>query len=194
MSLKRKQKYTEEEYLEIDRNTPYKNEFINGEIFAMVGASVSHNLISGNVFASLHNQLNEKDCLVFQNDMRVLPVRDGDYYYPDIVVVCGDAKFKEDEDLDTLLNPILIVEVLSKSTQNFDRGDKFENYRKNDSLNEYILISQDKVHIVQIIKQPDKKWLLSEVNNINEIIRFQSINCEIQIKDIYNKVKFENPK
>ena len=156
----------------------------------MVGASESHNLISGNFFASLHIQLKNRDCKVFQNDMRVLPVLEGDYYYPDIVVVCGEANYKEDEEVDTLLNPILIVEVLSKSTQNFDRGDKFENYRMNDSLIEYILISQDKVHIVQIVKQPDNKWLLSEINNINETIKLSSINCEISLEEIYLKVKF----
>lgn len=189
MSFQTRPRYTVEEYLSIERNSEYRNEYIDGEIFSMVGASEQHNLIAGNIFASLHSQLKKRPCKVFLNDMRVQVNPNGLYTYPDIVVICGEAKYL-DKEVDTLLNPALVIEVLSKSTESFDRGEKFRRYRTLDSLMEYILVSQEKYNVEQYTRQPDNKWLLSEVNSIDASIQLPSINCTLLVEDIYDKIIF----
>lgn len=146
MSTQANPQYTPQQYLAMERESQQKNEYVNGEIFAMDGASDRHNLIVGNVFASLHNQMKGKPCKVYSSDMRVKISSIGMYTYPDIVALCGETGF-DDEQRDTLLNPTVIIEVLSKSTEGYDRGEKFAHYRKMDSLKEYALISQDKMSI-----------------------------------------------
>jgi Uma2 family endonuclease len=134
---------TPNEYLILERQAPYKSEYRDGQIVAMSGASRQHNIITANVVAELHAQLKQRSCTVLPSDMRVKVTSTGLYTYPDVVVVCGEALF-DDNQQDTLLNPTLIVEVLSKSTEAYDRGDKFKHYRHLPSLAEYLLISQDK--------------------------------------------------
>ena len=141
MSSQTSPKYTPKEYLAIERASQQKNEYFNGDIFAMGGASERHNLIVGNVFASLHIQMRDKPCKVYSSDMRVKISATGLYTYPDIVALCGEASF-DDEQQDTLLNPNVIIEVLSKSTEGYDRGEKFAHYRKIETVKECILISQ----------------------------------------------------
>jgi Uma2 family endonuclease len=187
MSSQVRPRYTVEEYLALERNADYRSEYIDGDIFAMGGASEQHNLIAGNIFASLHAQLKKQPCKVFQNDMRVQVEPNGLYSYPDIVVVCGEAKYL-DKEVDTLLNPTLIIEVLSKTTENFDRGEKFRRYRTTNSLMEYILVSQEKYYVEQYIRQPDNKWLLSETTSHLDNISLPSIKCFLSIEDIYDKV------
>jgi len=191
MSSRPKTTYPPEVYLEIDRQSELRNEYYNGEIFAMTGASRKHNLITANVTASLNPQLKGRQCEVYASDMRVKVSSSGLYTYPDVVVVCGTPIF-EDQETDTLINPTVIIEVLSKSTEGYDRGDKAAHYRKLDSLAEYILISQAKLHLEHFVRQPDNQWLLSEADDLEAVIDLASINCQLAITDIYDKVEIES--
>lgn len=187
MSSQPKTRLTPEEYLALDRQSEYKNEYFEGEVFAMTGASRRHNLISVNIASSLNAQLAERECEVYVSDMRVKVGRTGLYTYPDVVAVCGSPQF-EDNQVDTLLNPVVVLEVLSKSTEGYDRGDKFEHYRTVESLSEVILVAQDKYHLEQYARQSDNHWLLSETNNLEDTIKLSSINCELSLRAIYRKV------
>jgi Uma2 family endonuclease len=179
--------YSPQQYLAIERDTQQKNEYLNGEIFAMGGASERHNLIVGNLLASIHVQLRGKPCKVYASDMRVKVSATGFYTYPDVVALCGEAHF-DDEQQDTLLNPNLVIEVLSKSTEGYDRGEKFAHYRRIESLAEYLLISQDKYCIEQYVRQPDNQWLMSEVSKLEERIELPSIKCRLLLSDVYDRV------
>jgi Uma2 family endonuclease len=187
MSSLPKTRLTPEEYLAIDRQSEYKNEYFDGEIFAMTGASRKHNLISVNVASSLNNQLTDKECEVYASDMRVKVNPTGLYTYPDVVIVCEEPQF-EDKEIDTLLNPTVIVEVLSKTTEGYDRGDKFEHYRSIESLSEVVLIAQDKHHVEHYRRQEGGQWVLTETNNLQDRIKLTSISCELALSDIYKKV------
>ena len=188
MASQPKTRFTSEEYLAIDRQSEHRNEYFDGEIFAMTGASRKHNLITANVTSSLHLQLKGRQCEVYASDMRIKVSSTGRYTYPDVIVVCGSPTF-EDREVDTLINPTLIVEVLSKSTEGYDRGDKFGHYRKLDSLLEYILISQDKHHIEHYLRQPDNQWLLSEEDDLQSTIVLPAIKCELALSEVYDKIE-----
>jgi Uma2 family endonuclease len=186
MSAIPKQRYTPEEYLAIERNAEYKSEYLNGEIFAMSGASRKHNLISGNVYAALHGQLRKRKCEIYTGDMLVMVNDTGLYTYPDIAIVCDAPRF-DDDMFDILLNPQVIIEVLSKSTESYDRGAKFAHYRTIDSLSDYLLISQDKLLVEHYIRHEKKSWLLSEYVSLEDVIRISSVGCELAIADMYEK-------
>lgn len=187
MSAQPKTYISVDQYLAGERLSDTKHEYYAGEVFAFAGASEQHNLIAGNVLASLHTQLRRRACTVYSSDMRVKVRRTGLYTYPDVVAVCGQAQF-EDEERDTLLNPTVIIEVLLPSTENYDRGKKFQNYRTIDSLAEYLLIAQDTYRIEHYIRQPDQQWLLSEATALNATIDLPSINCTLLLADVYEKV------
>lgn len=189
MIPKKKTFITPEEYLEIERKAAFKSEYFNGEMFALAGAKVNHILINSNLNRELGNKLKDKPCKVFSNDLRVKISATGLYTYPDLVIACGETKL-EDEEMDTLLNPTLIIEILSESTESYDRGKKFEHYRTLESIKEYVLVSQEKPKVEQFLKQPDGKWLYSEVNGLDSIVQFSSILCEINLNEIYHKVEF----
>lgn len=190
MIPKKKTFITPEEYLEIERKAAFKSEYFNGEMFALAGAKVNHILINSNLNRELGNKLKDKPCKVFSNDLRVKISATGLYTYPDLVIACGETKL-EDEEMDTLLNPTLIIEILSESTESYDRGKKFEHYRTLESIKEYVLVSQEKPKVEQFLKQPDGKWLYSEVNGLDSIVQFSSILCEINLNEIYHKVEFK---
>ncbi|MBW3596218.1 MAG: Uma2 family endonuclease [Planctomycetes bacterium] len=179
---------TPAEYLDIERRSELKHEYFAGEMFAMTGASKEHNLIAGNVFASLHQQLKRRPCMAFQNDMRVKIDETGLYTYPDVAAVCGKAEF-EDAAVDTLLNPTLLVEVLSDSTEGYDRGKKFEHYRKIPSFCEYLVIAQDRVHVEQHVRQDNGQWLLSEFHGADDVVELTSIGYKLSLTDVYDKVE-----
>jgi len=189
MSLQPQQRYTPEEYLALERKAEYKSEYLAGEIFAMSGASRQHNLIAGNVFASLHAQFRNRPCEVYMGDMRVKVSPTGLYTYPDVVALCGEPQF-DDEQKDTLLNPTVIIEVLSPSTEAYDRGSKFGHYRKLTSLVEYLLISQDEPHVEHYVRQADNQWLLSETSSVQDAVQLPSVNCSLVLAEIYEKVEF----
>jgi Uma2 family endonuclease len=190
MSAQAKAVLSPEEYLAIERNAEYKSEYFAGEMFAMAGASEAHILIVTNVVIELGNQLKSRPCRIYSNDMRVKVSQTGLYTYPDVVVVCGKTMF-DDDYKDILLNPTLIVEVLSESTEGYDRGRKFEHYRHIESFSEYLLIAQDQYRVEQFVKQNSHQWLFSEATELEESITLTSINCKLVLKDIYDKVEFE---
>jgi Uma2 family endonuclease len=188
MSLQPKTHLTPEEYLAIERKAEYKSEYFNGEMFAMSGASERHVSIVANLVYLLVGQLRGRPCKAYASDMRVRVSPTGLYTYPDVVVVCGQAQFA-DEQQDTLLNPTLIVEVLSESTKDYDRGGKFEHYRSLASLSEYVLIAQDKHHVEHFVRQSDNRWLLSETNRLEDTIHLSSIDCDLVLAEVYDKVE-----
>ena len=187
MSSLPKKRISPEEYLAIERQAQTKNEYYNGEMFAMTGATSSHNLITVNLASELRNRLRDRNCRTFAVDMRVKVSRSGLYTYPDVVVVCGEARF-EDERADTLLNPTLIVEVLSPSTESYDRGRKFDHYQSLNSLKEYVLISQDRFSVDVFRRQPDGDWLVSGIKDPSQVVRLTSFNCEVPMSEIYRQV------
>jgi Uma2 family endonuclease len=187
MSSQAQKHYTPEEYLALERQAQCKSEYYAGEIFAMAGASRWHNLIVTNVLRELSLQLKGRPCTTYPSDMRVKVSPTGLYTYPDVTVVCGEAQF-EDNQQDTLLNPTLIVEVLSESTEAYDRGGKFAHFRKLTSLMEYVLITQTKPHIEHYVRQPDNRWLLSEVDSLPHAIHLPSIDCHLALAEVYDKV------
>lgn len=191
MSSLPKQRFTEAEYLAFERASSEKHELIDGEIVAMTGASERHNRIVTNVSASFYNQIGERSCSVYSSDMRVR-VSSRQYTYPDIVVVCGETVLADDDYIDVLLNPTVIIEVLSPSTELYDRGRKFTLYRKLPSLQEYILISQDHIQIERYVRQPDNLWLLADTERADGKMILTSIDCILSAKDVYRRVQFES--
>jgi Uma2 family endonuclease len=183
----KKNHVTPEEYLAFERAAEYKNEYFDGEIFAKTGASLKHNRITLNIGSELNNQLKERKCQAFTSDMRVHVPATGLYTYPDVVVVCGEPQL-EDEHFDTLLNPVLIVEVLSRSTARYDRTGKFSDYRSISSFAEYLLVSQDEYRVEHYARQPDGRWLLTEYRSREDTLALDSIGCRLSLAEIYDKV------
>ena len=173
-------------YLAAEREAEAKSEYFAGEVFAMSGASRRHNLIVGNLIRELGVQLRGRPCEVYPSDMRVKVAASGAYAYPDVVVVCGEPEF-EDEHVDTLLNPTVLVEVLSPSTEVNDRVRKWEQYRRIPSLKEYVLVAQDGRHIEWYTRQEGGLWTFAEVAE-NEILHMQSVDCRLALDDVYERV------
>ena len=192
MSRQVKTYITPEEYLAFERQAENKNEYVNGEIFAMTGASRKHNLIVGNLVRELGQQLKGKPCEVYPGEMRVKAPASRSYVYPDVVVVCSEPQF-EDDHFDTLLNPTLVVEVLSKSTESYNRLAKSSYYRTIESLSEYLLVSQEEYRVEQYLKQADGRWLLSDVRLLESLIELTSIGCSLALRDIYDRITFDEP-
>lgn len=183
---------TPEEYLATEREASAKSEYVHGEVFAMVGASAQHALITSNLVRELGTQLKGRDCRVFASDLRVLVSDTGLYTYPDVVVACGPPRFADDR-RDTLLNPVVLVEVLSESTQDYDRGGKFEHYRGLDSLREYVLVAQDRPHLEHFVRQPDGRWLFAETNRLEDAVALPSIGCTLALAEVYDKAEWAPP-
>jgi Uma2 family endonuclease len=181
---------TEKEYLEDERNAPYKSEFYKGEVFAMSGASRIHNVISGNLFGFLLTKLKGKGCRPYSNDMRLHIPLNTLYTYPDIVVTCGKEEFL-DQQFDTLLNPIFIVEVLSPSTADYDVGKKFLLYRSIPSLKEFWAISSFEYRILKYVRNvTDNSWVLFETTEINASLVIESLSLTVTLTEIYDEVSF----
>ncbi len=185
---RKKESLTDAEYLRVEREAFEKSEFINGRIVAMAGASENHNVISSNVFLEIGIQTKKTDCRAFSSDMRV-KAKKGNYYYPDIVVVCGDRRF-EDNKKDVLLNPKVIVEVLSKSTKLKDRNEKLDSYMSLEDLTDYVLIEQDAMRIEHFIKISEKEWKVHLLAEKADRLVLESINCDVSLAEIYREVKF----
>ena len=179
---------TSEEYLAWERKQPFKNEYHNGQIVAMSGASRSHNRITVDITIQLGNQLMNSECEVFASEMRVRTSPGISYFYPDVIVVCGEPRF-EDDTFDTLLNPILVVEVLSPSTAAFDRGEKFEHYKQIASLQEYILVSQNNVRVEHYRRQ-GSQWIHNIFEHLEDMLPLASIECRLSLHAIYRRVMF----
>lgn len=186
-----KTKLTPAEYLEFERKSEIKHEYFNGEIFTMSGAKRNHNKITTNLSGLIWQHLKGKNCESYSNDMRVFVPKTGLYTYPDVVVVCGEPQF-QDNVFDTLLNPVLLIEVLSETTESYDRGKKFQHYRSIESLQEYVLVSQDEARIEKYLKTGDGFWILSEAVGLDSEIKFDSIDCPIGLGEVYDKVNFSD--
>jgi Uma2 family endonuclease len=182
-------KMTAEEFLAFERSSDEKHEYYDGVVVAMSGAKRAHNTISTNMTGLLWQQLKGKDCENFSSDMRVFVPKTRLYAYPDIVVVCGELQFLDDVP-DTLTNPLVIIEILSDSTESYDRGKKFENYRAIDSLREYVLVSQDRAAIDKYVKHSDGFWRLTDATGLDSSITLESIECKLNLADVYYKVRF----
>lgn len=181
---------TAEEYLAKERAAEYKSEYYQGEMFALAGATEKHNLVTLNIAATLHLAVKNMPCKVYSSDMRVKVEVAGLYTYPDVVALCSTAEF-DDAHGDTLLNPELIVEVLSVSTEAYDRGKKFEYYRSIPSLREYVLVAQDRVHVDVFTRSEEGRWVLSEASGRQGHIGLASLGYTLLLADVYSKVEFE---
>jgi Uma2 family endonuclease len=190
MSTQPKTLLTEEQYLAIERRAPYKSEFYKGEIFAMAGSREPHNLLAANLLALLHQQFRGRPCRVYPSDMRVNIPAVPLYTYPDVTALCQEPQFRGDH-RDNLLNPSFIAEVLSESTESYDRGRKFELYQSIPSLREYLLISSDRVRVELYTLQAGGKWLLTAANRLDDTIPLDSIGCRIALADLYDKVELD---
>jgi Uma2 family endonuclease len=191
MSVEPHRRLSPQEYLAAERQAEVRSEYLGGDVFAMSGASRRHNLIVVNVAASLHGQLKGRACETYAGDMRIHIPATGLYTYPDVAVVCGDPRF-EDSELDTLLNPTVLIEVLSPTTEGYDRGKKFAHYRTLESLREYVLVSQEEVRVELFTRQHEGHWLLSEASRLEEAVPLAAIGCELRLADAYDRV-FASP-
>ena len=190
MSAIPKTKLTPAEYLEFERKSEERHEYFDGEIYAMSGAKRNHNKIVGNLSGLIWQHLKGKDCEFYPTDMRVFVPATGLYTYPDLVVVCGEPQF-QDNTFDTLLNPVLLIEVLSDSTEGYDRGKKFQHYRSIETLQEYVLVSQTEARVEKYVRHGDGFWLLSEAVGLDSEIEFASINCRVALSEVYDKINFD---
>lgn len=181
---------TSEQYLAKEREAEFKSEYINGEIFAMAGASREHNQISSNIVISLGSQLLDKPCSVYSSDMKVKIAKANKYTYPDIVATCDPQHF-EDDHTDVLLNPSVIIEILSDSTEAYDRGLKFFHYQRLESLREYLLVSQKFCHVEKYERQANNLWAYSEFHDVDDAVNINTLNCTLPLKEIYRKVELK---
>ena len=184
---------TPEEYITLERKAipdadTVKSEYIKGKIIPRSSSNRAHNLINGNIVGELHTRLKGTECFVFANQMRVSIPAAKSYFYPDVGVVCEEPRF-EDDVFDTLLNPIVVIEVLSPSTEAYDRGEKFAHYRQLTSLQEYVLVAQDQVRVEHYRRQ-ERQWILTDFQECDEILLLPSLQCELPLQDIYERVTF----
>lgn len=188
-ALTERKKYTPEEYLALEDKAEFRSEYENGAIVAMAGGSFNHVQITSNVTRTLGNQLSGK-CSVLPTDMKVWVEKRGKFYYPDITIVCGKPQFHQSR-TDTIINPDILVEVLSKSTEAKDRTEKFWSYQLIDSFQEYVLVSQDKAAIEQFVRQADGSWRYLAVIGEESVLRLMMVEAELNLREVYQAVDFE---
>jgi Uma2 family endonuclease len=176
-----------EEYLEAERRAEAKSEYLDGQIYAMSGASLAHNRIVANLLIAIGPQLKATPCAVLPSDMRLRVPDTGLYTYADVSVICGEPRL-EDAHKDILLNPTVLIEVLSESTESYDRGRKFEHYRRIDSLQDYVLVSQSEPRIETYRRQTAREWLLTEAVGMDESVELASVRCLFPLRDVYDRV------
>ncbi|MFK0732808.1 MAG: Uma2 family endonuclease [Gloeotrichia echinulata GP01] len=185
--------YSPEEYLELEVNSQLRHEYIDGLIIPMTGGTPNHNKIAGNLYVGIHFALKRQPYEVYYTDQRIWIPKRRIHTYPDVMVVQTPLVFEEGRN-DTITNPVMIAEVLSKSTKGYDRDEKFAAYRTIASFQEYILIDQYTMHIEQYVKTDNNKWMFSEYEDNNDILNLASVPCQISLADIYDKVDFNAEK
>ncbi|WP_375506960.1 Uma2 family endonuclease [uncultured Nostoc sp.] len=190
MQITQQRYYTPEEYLELEETAEYKSEYIDGQIIPMAGGTANHNRIAGNFYAVLNFAFRQEEYEMFNSDMRLWIHQKRIYTYPDVTVIVGEPEFFNNR-TDIITNPQVIVEVLSKSTKNYDRENKFQAYRTISTFQEYLLIDQTRIHVDQFSKTGKKQWALREYDEEDEAIALVTVPFEISLQDLYNKVKFE---
>jgi Uma2 family endonuclease len=189
MSAQSQASLTPEQYLAAERAAEFRSEYFNGHMYAMSGGSYAHAQVIAGLVGELRNALKKRPCSVVPTELRLRVSPSGLYTYPDVIVICGEPKFVDDQK-DTLLNPALIVEVLSPSTEAYDRGFKAAQYRTLASIKEYVLVSQSEPRMEVFHRQNDGHWLLSEAIGLDATCRFESLDCGILLADVYDKVTF----
>jgi Uma2 family endonuclease len=189
-AVKLEKKYTLDDYFELERSKNEKFEFWNGQVWSMSGASFNHNMIVRNLNTEADLQLRDKGCFVFPSDMRIKVPSYLPYRYPDLTALCGKSEIETVDGFEMLTNPQVIFEVLSDSTEAFDRGDKFSYYKSIESFTEYILIAQHRPHVTQFVKHGDGFWLQTEFNALNELVKLKSVPCKLSLQTIYRDVNF----
>lgn len=189
MSAPPKPYITEADYLERERASTTKHEYFAGEIFAMTGASEAHHLIASNITATLHRQLRRRSCRIYPSDMRLKVLQTGLNTYPDLTIVCGSSQFTDPIKRDTLINPTVIIEILSPSTERYDRGFKFQNYRTITSLQDYLLIAQDAAHLECYTRHEPNQWMLTEVFGLGSSLAIASLSATLELADVYEQIE-----
>ncbi len=184
------QRYSIEDYLALEEKADFKSEYYSGEIFPMAGGTLNHNRIAGNIYLALKQILKAKEFDVFIGDVKLHIPCMGSFTYPDVLVINGEPSYWQ-ERRDTIDSAELIIEILSESTKDYDRAGKFENYRSLPELHDYILISQDKVHVEHFEKQSSNQWLLTEYKLLDESLKIVQVEEKISLRDIYDKIVFE---
>lgn len=184
---------TPEEYIALERKAipdaeTVRSEYIKEKIIPRSNSNLAHNLITGNILGELHTRLKDAECFVFANEMRVSVPTAKSYFSPDVGVVCEEPRF-EDDVFDTLLNPIVVIEVLSPSTEAYDRGEKFAHYRQLTSLQEYLLVAQDQIRVEHYRRQ-ERQWIFTDFEKQDEILPLPSLQCELPLQEIYERVTF----
>ncbi|MDZ8065903.1 MAG: Uma2 family endonuclease [Nostoc sp. DedQUE08] len=190
MQITKQRYYTPEEYLELEEAADYKSEYIDGQIIPMAGGTVNHNQIALNLSTELNFAFKKQNYRVFMGDVRLWILQKRTYTYPDVMILAGEPEYFNNRK-DIIVNPQVIVEVLSKSTKGYDREDKFQAYRTISTFQEYLLIDQTRIHVDQFSKTGKKQWALREYDEEDKAIALVTIPFEISLQDLYNKVKFE---
>jgi Uma2 family endonuclease len=191
MSTAPVRRFTVEEYLAMERTATYRSQYYRGEIFAMPGGTKRHGFIEANTIGTLIEQLKGYPCRVLPSDTKVMVSATGLITYPDAIVICDEDELIDDEDC-VILNPVVVVEVLSPSTESFDRGEKSRHYRLIESLQEYVLIAQNRRHIERYARQPNGDWMLTEASEAGQSVRLDSIQCELRVEVVYDKLRFSD--
>jgi Uma2 family endonuclease len=182
--------FTPDEYLGLERQSEIRHEFLDGTVYAMSGEGLAHSKICFNLYVTIGVQLRGTNCSGLSPNMKVRAGEAGLYAYPDLAVFCSEARF-HDKHGDVLLNPTVIFEVLSRSTQTYDRGEKFERYKSIETLRDYVLVSQDRPHLEHFSLQPDGTWAHAELEGTDADLTLDSINCRVQLAEIYDRIEFE---
>jgi len=191
MSAQPKPYYAPEQYLELEQDAGYKSEYLSGQIFAMAGGSPEHSAIGNNIGREMGNLLKRSPCRVFNSDLRVAAMQSGLMTYPDVTVVCGE-QHRHPLDRNSIINPTVIFEVLSPTTEAYDRGAKWALYRHLDSLQEYILVSQDKPLVEQYVRQDDGSWKFTAVEGLAASLFLPSLGSSLPLLEVYDKVTFSD--
>lgn len=184
--------FTPDEYLRLEREAEFKSEYLDGEIYAMSGGSSAHSVLTVNATGEVRTALKGRPCQPFSNDMKVETGPGGLYSYPDLTVVCGKPQYR-DEHLDVLLNPTLIVEILSPTTEAFDRGMKWARYQQIESLREYLLVAQNAPRVELYTRQANDRWLLTIAKGLSAAIELSSIGCILSLSELYDRISFPPP-
>jgi Uma2 family endonuclease len=191
MAANPERRYTLEEYLELDRTSEERLEFWDGEVFCMSGGSEWHYEIESNIVTFLKTSLKGRGCRAYTGNVRIKVPSAPPYRYADVSALCGEAKFEEIGGVDALVNPQLLVEVLSPSTEAYDRGDKFLHYKSIPTLREYLLVAQNQPHVTHLFKREDGLWIHTDVNELGATLTLTSLGCELPLAEVYAGVSFE---
>lgn len=193
MSTQPRRRYTLEEYFALELSSDEKYEYFDGEVFNMSGASLNHEQIVANLIFSLRAGLRGRPCRALPSNTRVIVPSQPPYRYPDLTALCGEPQTRKVGGIDALINPSLIIEVLSPSTEGYDRGDKFTHYKSIESFSEYVLISQGRPHATHYVKQSKNLWTQEEFNDLEASLHLASLDCELALRDVYTDVEFPPP-